>query len=68
MVFHGNGGFIFSEVWDMPVWQRKYHIKLINDHIERVNGENEPQQQSEQTNHQSPLGPAINPKGKTSYK
>ena len=52
----------------MPIWQRKYHIKLINDHIERANGENEPQQQSEQTPNQSPLGPAINPKGKTSYK
>lgn len=67
MVFHGKGGFIFSEVWDMPIWQRKYHIKLINDHYSEVKEEQEKQQSTPPPN-KSPLGPAINPKGKTSYK
>tara|TARA_B110000908_G_scaffold137151_1_gene162666 strand:+ start:315 stop:584 length:270 start_codon:yes stop_codon:yes gene_type:complete len=33
LVFHGGGGFIHSEVYEMPIWLRKYHIKIINDHF-----------------------------------
>ena len=33
LVFHGGGGFIHSEVYDMPIWLRKYHIKVINEHF-----------------------------------
>ena len=33
LTFHGNGGFIHSEVYNMPIWLRKYHIKLINQHF-----------------------------------
>ena len=28
-----KGGFIYSEVYDMPVWLRRYHIGLINQHF-----------------------------------
>ena len=30
LVFHGNGGFIHSEVYNMPIWLRKFHIHAIN--------------------------------------
>jgi hypothetical protein len=30
LVFHGNGGFIHSEVYCMPVWLRRFHIDRIN--------------------------------------
>jgi hypothetical protein len=30
LVYHGNGGFIHSEVYDMPIWLRKFHISQIN--------------------------------------
>jgi hypothetical protein len=33
LVFHGNGGFIHSEVYDMPIWLRKYHIRVINEYF-----------------------------------
>jgi len=33
LVFHGGGGFIYSEVYDMPIWLRRYHIGLINQHF-----------------------------------
>ena len=32
LVFHGNGGFIHSEVYNMPVWMRTFHIDRINQH------------------------------------
>jgi hypothetical protein len=33
LTFHGKGGFIHSEVYNMPIWLRKYHIKVINEHF-----------------------------------
>ena len=29
-MYHGGGGFIHSEVYNMPIWMRLYHIKKIN--------------------------------------
>jgi len=29
LAFHGQGGFPISDVWDIPVPYRKYHIKMI---------------------------------------
>ena len=47
LVFHGNGGFIHSEVYNMPVWLRQFHIMKIskhnkerNDEIEKINKQN----------------------------
>jgi len=34
-VYHGNGGFIHSEVYNMPIWMRRYHIQKINEHNEK---------------------------------
>ena len=33
LTFHGKGGFIHSEVYNMPIWLRKYHIKVINEYF-----------------------------------
>jgi hypothetical protein len=35
LVYHGGGGFIYSEVWQMPVMTRKYHIRKINEFLEK---------------------------------
>ena len=37
LVYHGGGGFIYSEVWNMPVMTRRYHIRKINDYLEKKN-------------------------------
>ena len=31
-MYHGGGGFIHSEVYNMPIWMRKFHIQKINEH------------------------------------
>ena len=33
LVYLGGGGFIYSEIYDMPIWLRRYHIGLINKHF-----------------------------------
>tara|TARA_R110000744_G_scaffold25061_1_gene62291 strand:+ start:62 stop:346 length:285 start_codon:yes stop_codon:yes gene_type:complete len=41
LVYYGNGGFIYSEVYVMPIHIRRYHIKKINDLHEKRNEEEE---------------------------
>ena len=31
LVYHGGGGFLHSEVYNMPTWLRRFHIQKINE-------------------------------------
>jgi hypothetical protein len=35
LVYHGGGGFIYSEVWNMPISNRRYHIHKINEFLKK---------------------------------
>ena len=37
LVFHGGGGFIHSEVYDMPIWLRKFTFSELQSHYEKKN-------------------------------
>ena len=61
-VYHGGGGFIHSEVYNMPVWLRRFHITKINEHVEKQNKEQRKAQGNEQVGDDKKiLGPNINP-------
>ena len=34
---HGGGGFTHSEVYNMPVWLRQFHIQKINEYNQKQN-------------------------------
>jgi hypothetical protein len=34
LVYHGGGGFSWSEVWNMPISHRRYNIKKIQEFLE----------------------------------
>jgi hypothetical protein len=36
LVYHGGGGFSYSEVWNMPVTHRRFNLKKINEYLEKV--------------------------------
>jgi len=36
LTYHGGGGFSWSEVWEMPVSQRRFNLKKINEHLKKV--------------------------------
>lgn len=57
LVYHGGGGFIHSEVYNMPIHIRRYHIKLINDHHKSQKEEINKQQSKSANN--TPRGPNI---------
>lgn len=49
LVYYGNGGFIYSEVYQMPIHIRRYHIRKIdglhkqqNEEIKNAKRENSP--------------------------
>lgn len=45
LTYHGGGGFSWSEVWDMPVVHRRFNLKKIREHLEKVQEMRDQQQQ-----------------------
>lgn len=37
LIYHGKGGFTWQDVYSMPVWLRKFYIKLANEEVRRHN-------------------------------
>jgi hypothetical protein len=60
LVYWGNGGFLYSEVYNMPIHIRRYHIRKINEHHEQQNEEHEKaMRQSAQVANNIPKTPNI---------
>jgi hypothetical protein len=36
LVYHGGGGFNYTEVWNMDIPKRKFNIKKIKEHLDRL--------------------------------
>ena len=36
LTYHGGGGFTYSEVWNMDIAKRRFNLKKINEHLDRV--------------------------------
>ena len=36
LVYHGGGGFNYTEVWNMDIPTRKFNIKKIKEHLDRL--------------------------------
>ncbi len=35
LAYHGGGGFSYSEVYNMPIYLRRYSIHRINEHLQK---------------------------------
>jgi hypothetical protein len=42
IVFHGQGGYSFNDVYDMPIWLRKYTFSQMKEHYESKNKKDNP--------------------------
>tara|TARA_Y100000593_G_scaffold93803_1_gene190092 strand:+ start:883 stop:1089 length:207 start_codon:yes stop_codon:yes gene_type:complete len=60
-VYHGGGGFIHSEVYNMPIWMRRFHINQISEFNKKQNEEMEKAKGQSQIGDKNPKGPNINP-------
>jgi hypothetical protein len=61
LVYHGGGGFIHSEIYNMPIWMRRYHIQKINEYNTKQKEEMEKAQGKNPNNSKPVRGPNINP-------
>ena len=66
-MFHGGGGFKHSEVYNMPIWLRRFHIQKISEYNKDQNDKIE---KAKKGNQQSPpiQGPNINPSSTYNFK
>ena len=46
LVYHGGGGFSYSEVWNMPVSHRRFSLKKINEYLAKVEEYKDKQKQT----------------------
>ena len=60
LVYHGGGGFIHSEIYNMPIWMRRYHIEKINEFIRKQEEELKKQKTLNNPN-KKVIGPNIRP-------
>jgi hypothetical protein len=43
IVFHGNGGYDWHTVYNMPIWLRKFTYNKIREHFQQINEESTPE-------------------------
>ncbi len=60
-MFHGGGGFKHSEVYNMPIWMRRFHIDAINKFNKKQNEEIEKAQGRSNMGDGQLQRPNINP-------
>jgi hypothetical protein len=66
IVFHGNGGYDWNTIYNMPIWLRKFTFEKLREYYEKQKEETEKQQNL--LNNSSPKGiarPNIAPKNPT---
>ena len=67
-MFHGGGGFKHSEVYNMPIWMRMFHINKISEYNKEQNKKQEEAQKGISPNSKMPKGPAISPSSVYNFK
>ena len=60
LVYHGKGGFIYSEVYNMPIHLRRFHIRKIDElHKEQNKAHEDAMAKSQQATKSIPKMPNI---------
>ena len=68
LVYHGGGGFIHSEVYNMPIWLRSFHIHQLNEYHKKQNEELEKAKKGSNTDNSFAKGPSVNPSSVYNFK
>ena len=68
LVYHGGGGFIHSEVYNMPIWLRKFHIHKVSEWNKKQNEEIKKAQKGNSQPLGKSMGPNISPSSTYNFK
>lgn len=60
MVYYGNGGFLYSEVYQMPIHLRRYHIRKIDELHKKRNEDIKNAHERANTTSPPPRSPNVN--------
>ena len=61
LVFHGGGGFQYYDVYNMPVWLRRFHTHKISEYNKKQNEEMEKAKRGPSSSQPSIQRPNIDP-------
>ena len=61
LVFHGGGGFQYTEVYNMPIWLRLFHTNKISEYNQEQNDKAEQAQKGSTPNKSQVHGPNVSP-------
>jgi hypothetical protein len=70
IVFHGNGGYDWDTIYNMPIWLRKFTFNKIKEYYDKQQEENEKQQNqlTNKSNSKSEISrPNIPPPKESTY-
>ncbi len=67
-MYHGGGGFKHEEVYNMPTWMRKFHIKKIQQYLDNQEEQRKKQMSMSQSNSKQVMGPNIKPTSTYNFK
>lgn len=63
IVFHGKGGYSWSDIYNMPIWLRKFTFLKIKEHYDKQQEEQDKiNKQMKNKSSSSPSKPNISPK------
>jgi len=66
-VYHGGGGFIHSEIYNMPIWMRRFHISKINEHNQQLEEERDKIKNKNSPSSNKVTGPNVSPSSTYNY-
>ena len=61
IVFHGQGGYDYETIYNMPIWLRKFSISKINEHNKEQNDEIEKSKKGSTPNKNQVYRPNVSP-------
>ncbi len=67
LVFHGGGGFQYSEVYNMPIWLRKFHSNKISEFNQEQNEKIEKAKKGSSPDKNKVHRPNINPRSTPNF-
>lgn len=58
IVFHGNGGYTWTDIYNMPIWLRRFTFEKIQEFYDKRNSSGDTESNDNNT---QPKGPDIKP-------
>ena len=67
-MFHGGGGFKHSDVYNMPIWLRRFHIQKISEYNKEENERMEKAKKGQAPDSNKIYGPNVKPSQTYNFK